>query len=191
MLREHYTSKGASESTLDRVRAIERARSRARLPSRRAVWVAAGGGVVAIGALAAGLLLPYWSGTRDPRRLEDLARAVIEEVRQIHRTSATPELVAADYAALAPMAEHLGFTPRAPRRLTGTALSLTGASLVTIRGRPAARLALVDAEGDVASVFQTIGVELPVSERRDLDQGTYVVLWHEDELLMALVRRAR
>lgn len=190
MLREHYARQELSAGTARRLRAVGRAHSRGRLPSRRAVWLTAIGGIAALVVLVVGLLLPYRNASRSGHAPFDLGPSVIEAVRGLHLAASEPEVPADDYTDLSEMQDRLGFAPRAPRHLVDDDLSLTGARHATLLGSPSVHVMLVDSDGLPVSVFQTLGANVPVSGGRGIEQGTYVMLWHEDDLLMALARAA-
>jgi hypothetical protein len=120
---------------------------------------------------------------------EDLSGELAREALSHHRAARELQVITGELSRLGASLETLNFTPVMPKRLADRSLSLLGARLVVLRGRPAAEIRFEDAEGRQLTVFETELVKdlAKVAETRRQLAGMNIDLWRDEGLLFLLV----
>lgn len=190
-LRAHYAHATLRPEALARMRVMARTHPRARLPSRRALWTTIACGAIAIGVLMTGLLLPYVSKPATSVLTRARATAVLSAVDALHCAATEPEIRTGTIESLAYLSDSLGFEPRVPLRLTGLGHRLVGATELSLLGSPSLALLFTGPDGKRVTLVETLGIRVPVSDRREIFDDAHVSLWHEDVLLLVLARPVR
>jgi len=187
---EHYDGIAIRPEVLARLRMMKRTHPRTRLPSRRAIWVTALAGVIALAVMASGIFLSYRNAVRHDTSPTRLERVVLAEVRDIHAAAASPDVRGTfdDYQGLT---SELGFAPGEPRRLAALGLFPAGARVVTLVGHPALCVDLVEPDGQRATLVQAVASHVPVHDTRFTDGDRRLVTWRENFFFYALVRPVR
>ncbi len=121
-----------------------------------------------------------------------LSERIAREAALIYSQHLGVEVAATDYRALRVRMKNLRFAPAESASLAPMRMRLIGGRYMSLAGRPAVQLELIDAKGEPCTLIQTTAEGVQIADRQTQYQidGLLVDVWKEKGLVMVLARPA-